>query len=593
MAGYIPENILDDILNKTDIVELISSYFPLKRAGRNFKALCPFHNEKTPSFMVNPQKQIFHCFGCGRGGNAFSFLMEYERMDFLEAVRTLASKAGIALPQDSSSSKTTSLVSNLYKINGLARNFYKNILNSSVGASAREYLNKRNINKETIQIFALGLSLDKWDSLLNYLRSKNISLTLLEKSGLFCSREGGGYYDRFRKRLIFPILDVKDRVIAFGARALTDEKEVAKYINSPESLIYVKGRHLYALNLTREEIRQKDCAVVVEGYFDCITAYQAGIRNVVASLGTSLTVDQIRLLKRYTRNVIMVYDSDQAGQDATMRSLDLFIQEAEVMNVRVAVLPPDFDPDSFLRKYGSGAFQNLINAARGLFDYKLEILTSRYDMAKPEGKAGVVQEMLISLSNFKDAVLQSEYARRLAQRLDINEEALVIELRKIKDKKVYITPDFIRGASLKVNPTERLLINLILRETELVDRIKAVLCPDDFQDARLARVFSLICDLNSQGKAIQPSRLIGYFNDRELTSLISELVAEDEPLQESSEEILNDCITRIKKQRLNSKCQSLQKQIKTAQQQGDQPQVNRLIVELRDLLRSQSWGRCL
>ncbi len=584
MAGYIPENILDDILNKTDIVELISSYFPLKRAGRNFKALCPFHNEKTPSFMVNPQKQIFHCFGCGRGGNAFGFLMEYERMDFLEAVRILASKAGIALPQDSSSSKTTSLVSNLYKINGLARNFYINILNSSAGASAQEYLNKRNINRETIQTFMLGLSMDKWDSLFNYLRSKNISLTLLEKSGLFCSREGGGYYDRFRKRLIFPILDVKDRVLAFGARALTDEKEVAKYINSPESLIYVKGRHLYALNLTRGEIRQKDCAVVVEGYFDCITAYQAGIRNVVASLGTSLTADQIRLLKRYTRNVIMVYDSDQAGQDATMRSLDLFIQEA--MNARVAVLPPDFDPDSFLRKYGSGAFQNLINAARGLFDYKLEILTSRYDMAKPEGKAGVVQEMLISLSNFKDAVLQSEYARRLAQRLDINEEALVIELRKIKDKKVYISPDFIRGASFKVNPTERLLINLILRETELVDRIKAVLCPDDFQDERLARVFSLICDLNSQGKAVQPSRLIGYLNDRELTSLISELVAEDEPPQESSEEILNDCITRIKKQRLNSKCQSLQRKIKAAQQQGDQPQVNRLVVELRDLLRS-------
>ena len=584
MAGYIPENILDDILNKTDIVELISSYFPLKHAGRNFKALCPFHNEKTPSFMVNPQKQIFHCFGCGRGGNAFGFLMEYERMDFPEAVRTLASKAGIALPQDSSSGKTTSLVSSLYKINGLARNFYKNILNSPTGASALAYLKKRDINKETTQLFMLGLSLDKWDSLFNYLRSKSVSLTLMEKSGLFCSREGGGYYDRFRKRLIFPILDVKDRVIAFGARALTDEKDVAKYINSPESLIYVKGRHLYALNLTREEIRQKDCAVVVEGYFDCITTYQAGIRNVVASLGTSLTPDQIRLLKRYTRNVIMLYDSDQAGQDATLRSLDLFIQEA--MNVRVAVLPPDFDPDSFLRKYGSAAFQNLISAAQGLFDYKLEILTSRYDTSKPEGKASVVQEMLISLSNFKDAVLQSEYVRRLAQRLDINEEALVIELRKMKDKKIYTTPDFIRGASLKVNPTERLLINLILRETELIDRLKAVLCPDDFQDARIARVFSLICDLNSQGKAVQPSRLIGYLNDRELTSLISELVAEDEPPQERTEEILNDCITRIKKQHLNSKCQSLQKQIKVAQQEGDQLRVNRLIVELRDLLRS-------
>lgn len=574
------------ILHFSDIIQINNVFYQISPIKKIIKkdfvgdvynlTVAEDHSYTTPNFVVG---------NCGKGGNAFSFLMEYERMEFPEAVSTLARKAGIELPQDSSSEKSTGLVSNLYKINGLARNFYRNILNSSAGAGAMEYLNRRGINKETVRLFMLGLSPDKWDSLFNSLRGKNISLTLLEKSGLFCSREGGGYYDRFRKRLIFPILDIKDRVVAFGARVLTEEEE-AKYINSPESPIYVKGRHLYGLNLTRDEIRQKDRAVVVEGYFDCITAFQGGIKNVVASLGTSLTSEQIRLLKRYTHNVVMVYDSDRAGQDATMRSLDLFIQES--MSVRVAALPPDCDPDSFLRKFGDEPFRDLLGSAKELFDYKLEILASRFDATKPEGKTRIVQEMLVSLSNFKDAVLQSEYARRLAQRLDVSEEALVIELRKIKDRNAYKAPEFIRETSLKVNPTERLLINLILRETELVSRLREKLCPADFQDARIARVFALICDLSSQGKVVRPSSLIGYLNDRELTNLISELTAEEELPLESAEEVFNDCITRIKKQRLNSRCQALQKQIKAAQQHGDHQQVNRLIAELRDLLRSQA-----
>jgi DNA primase len=584
MAGYIPQNLLDEILDRVDIVELISGYFPLKRAGRNFKALCPFHHEKTPSFMINPQRQIFHCFGCGKGGNAFGFLVEYERMDFLEAVKTLAAKTGVDLPQPGSASGTSGIINNLYKINELACDFYKNILNSSQGASARQYLHKRNIKPQTLGFFRLGLSVDKWEGLFSYLRNKNINLSLLEKSGLICPRQEGGYYDRFRKRIIFPIFDVKNRVVAFGARLLIDDSSVAKYINSPESLIYVKGRHLYGLNVTREAIRQGDCAIVVEGYFDCITVYQAGIKNVVASLGTSLTSDQIRLLKRYTQNVVIVYDSDQAGEAATLRSLDMFIQEG--INVRVAILPPNYDPDSFVRKFGSESFVKRINNAKSLFDYKLDLLNSRYDKNRPEGKACIAQEMLISLNYFKDAVLQSEYVRRLAHSLDVKEEALVIELKKIKGKNLYNDTVFIRTAPLTINPTERLLINLVLKETELVNQLRCTLSAEDFQDERIARVFSVICDLISQGQDIHPNRLIGYLNDPGSVAIVSELLAVDDeyPLRDS-EKILQDCVDRIKKRRLSSKCELLQKQIKIAQQQGDHAQLNRLVEEFRDLQR--------
>lgn len=585
MANYIEQNLLDEILNRIDIAELIAGYFPIKRAGRNFKALCPFHHEKTPSFMVNPQRQIFHCFGCGKGGNAFSFLMEYERMDFLDAVKTLARKAGVVLPQRDYPDKTSGLISGLYKINELACSFYQNILNSSTGAFARGYLNKRNINNEAINLFRLGLSSDSWSSLFDYLRRKNINLSLLEKSGLICPRQEGGYYDRFRKRIIFPIFDVKNRVVGFGARILSNDSTLAKYINSPESLIYVKGRHLYGLNLSHSAIRQDDYAIVVEGYLDCITAYQAGTKNIVASLGTSLTVEQIRLLKRYTHNIIMVYDSDQAGQEATLRSLDILIQEE--MNARVALLPSNFDPDSFLCKFGTEAFRERISNAQGLFDYKLGILTSRYNRNKPEGKARIAQEMLTSLNNFKDTILQSEYIRRLAQALEIKEELLIIELRKLRDKNLYKTPRLIKNAPPRINPTERLLINLILRETELVNQLKPVLSPDDFQDTRIARVFLLICDLISQGKDIKTHRLIGYLDDRESVSLVSELLANDDGFpHKDADKVLNDCVVRIKKQRLNSRCQSLQEQIKIAQQQGDQEQLNRLVVEFRDLQRS-------
>ncbi|MDD5027638.1 MAG: DNA primase, partial [Candidatus Omnitrophica bacterium] len=342
MPGRIPENILDDILARVDIVEIISGFLPLKKAGRNFKACCPFHHEKTASFMVSPDRQIYHCFGCGESGNAFKFLMRYERLDFPEAVEALARKAGVVLPRDETPGpKSSGLSTQVYRINELAANFYSANLNSPAGLRAKEYLLKRTVRPETISALKLGFASDSWDGLLNYLRSKGASLGLLEKSGLAIAKEGGGFYDRFRNRIIFPIFDIKGRVLGFGARVL--DNTLPKYVNSPETAVYTKGKNLYGFNLAKDGIRENDFVVIVEGYLDFILPFQEGLKSITASLGTALTIEQARFLKRYTHNVVMVYDADTAGELATLRSLDIFIEEE--MNVRVVSLPKGLDPD--------------------------------------------------------------------------------------------------------------------------------------------------------------------------------------------------------------------------------------------------------
>lgn len=589
--GHIPDNILDDILSRVDIVEIISSYIPLKRAGRNFKALCPFHHEKTPSFMVSSHRQIYHCFGCGKGGNAFSFLMEYERLEFPEAVEVLARKVGVVLPEVKQDTKTTSLINQLYKINELTAFFYENNLNSTVGAGAKNYLLKRGLKEEAIKTFKLGYALDKWDALINYLRTENISLSLLEKAGLVLAKEGGGYYDRFRKRIVFPICDIKSRPIGFGARILLAPSEaerdntLPKYINSPETPIYTKGRNLYGLNLAKENIRDNDCAVIVEGYLDFIMPYQEGLKNIVASLGTALTIEQARLLRRYTHNVIMVYDADDAGELATLRSLDIFIEEG--MNVRVVSLPEGFDPDLLVRKNGIEDFKERIRQAQSLFDYKLKILKSRYSTREPEAKAKISLEMLMTINKFKNAVLKSEYIKRLAEELNIKEEALLDELKKIKEYKPHldITLPNVKRA-LDINPTEKLLIKLMLEETELISRVRECLEPADFQDERISRIVSIMFDLIDQGKHIESHKMINYLKDQEdILRVICESTFLPEVLSQNREKIIEDCIQRLKSEKLRLKRQHLHSQIKSAQDLGDEERLGRLIQEFHDLVK--------
>lgn len=584
MAGRIPENILEYILNRVNIVEVISGFIPLKRAGRNFKAACPFHHEKTPSFMVSPDRQIYHCFGCGESGNAFKFLMRYERLEFLEAVQTLAKKAGVVLPEvHKEDSKTTGLITQLYKINELTASFYENNLNSPDGLRAKDYLLKRGMSKETIKSFKLGFAPDKWDALINNLRAKLINLSLLEKAGLILAKEGGGYYDRFRNRIIFPIFDIKSRVLGFGARVLDDT--LPKYINSPETPVYVKGRNLYGLNFARDSIRESDFAVVVEGYLDFIIPYQEGLQNIVASLGTALTLEQVRLLKRYTHNVVMVYDADAAGELATLRSLDIFIEEE--MNVRVVSLSKGFDPDLFVRKNGSASFKEKIEGASDLFDYKLGVLKSRFNFKEIEGKAKISSLMLETLAKLKNAVLKSEYIKKLAQELDVREDALLQELKKINSVKTYVDlNEALPRKVLNINPTEKLLIKLMLEEAELIDRIRKVLEPADFQDERISRIVSVMFDLATQGKNIEPHLLINYLGDGDVSQIVCESMFMPEDLSaQDKERVVDDCIQRLKNKRLRLKRQHLHEQIKTAQNLGDEEGLHRLMEEFHYLIK--------
>ncbi|MFA5144949.1 MAG: DNA primase [Candidatus Omnitrophota bacterium] len=585
MPGRIPESILESILSRVDIVEVISGFIPLKRAGRNFKAPCPFHHEKTPSFMVSPDRQIYHCFGCGESGNAFKFLMRYERLEFPEAVEALAKKAGVALPEDHKPDPgATGFITQLYKINELTASFYEDKLNSPEGVKAKNYLLKRCITQESIKLFKLGFAPDKWDALISHLRAKGFSLSLLEKAGLILSKEGGGYYDRFRNRIIFPIFDIKSRVIGFGARVLDDT--LPKYVNSPETPIYTKGRNLYGFNFAKDSIRDDDSAVIVEGYLDFIIPYQEGLKNTIASLGTALTLEQARLLKRYTRNVAVVYDADAAGELATLRSLDIFIEEE--MDVRAVSLPEGFDPDLFVRKNGAAGLKEMVREARSLFDYKLAVLKSRYNYKSIEGKAKVSALMLESLAKFKNAVLKSEYIKKLAQDLDINEGALLEETKKVKKERPYA--DIKEGPlkkDLNINPTEKLLIKLMLEESEFIGRIRESLEPADFQDERISKIVSVMFDLATQGKTIEPRLLMNYLGDEDTAQQIiceSMFMPEDSSAQHK-EDIVNDCIHRLKSRKSQLKRQHLHDQIKTAQKLGDEEKLNRLIEEFHYLIK--------
>lgn len=580
-AGRIPESILDDILSRVDIVEVISGYLPLKRAGRNFRANCPFHHEKTPSFMVSADRQIYHCFGCQAGGNAFKFLMQYERLEFPEAVEALAKKAGVILPQaEKHDSRAESLSAQLFKINELAALFYEQNLNSPSGQAAKNYLLKRGIKEQTLKSFKLGFAGDKWDGLINHLRSKGFSLSLLEKAGVVLSRENGGYYDRFRSRVIFPIFDIKSRVLAFGARVL--DESLPKYLNSPETSAYVKGKNLYGLNFSRDFIRDKDCAVVVEGYLDLILPYQEGVSNIVASLGTALTYEQIRLLKRYTRNVVMIYDPDTAGKIATLRTLDMFIEEG--VNVKVVSLPQGCDPDLYVRKDGIEKFKEKIENAQNLFEYKLGVLKERYNIKESQGKASIASEMLPTIKKLKNSILVSENIRKISEALNVEEFYVIEELNKIKAERPYADSNqTVTKKALTISPTERLLIKLMLEEADFISRVKESLLPQDFSDERSVKVVSLMFEFLEQGKKVEPKTLINHFGE-EISLLICESLFLEVP-SDNKEKVIDDCIQRLKDEGVKVKRQYLHSQIKAAQNSGDEQRLQGLMEEFHQLIK--------
>jgi len=591
MAG-IPEHIIDQVQDRIDIVEIVGGYIPLKKAGKNFRALCPFHHEKTPSFMVSQGKQIFRCFGCGAGGNVFNFVMKYERLEFPEAVRALAQKAGVTIPAYAKEAKSESSGMNkLYAAGELTVGYFqKNLRDPGVGKAAYEYLAKRGITEEAIKTFKLGFAPAKWDGLLNFAKQKGVTPDTLEQAGLAIARDEGGYFDRFRSRIMFTILDMKSRVLGFGGRVFQQgEDKGPKYMNSPETVIYNKRRILYGLNVTWKHIRDEDQVIIVEGYLDLIIPFQYGIRNIVASLGTSLTENQIRVFRRYTKNVVVIFDPDKAGEMATLRSLDLLIQEG--LNVRIVRLPEGYDPDSFVRKYGPEEFRKRIARAKNLFEYKLSVLRSRHDASSLENKAKIVEEMLPTISRVHNAVLKSGYIKQLADALNIDEDAIRQELKKIKAPKeqsaAYTKKAWVKADDPQISKfreSEKILTGLLIDDNKNIHPVREKMHLDEFVNPIIRRIVGILYEYDDESKTITPGKLINHLEDAQAQRYIPELVDSVDAVVDK-EKTLTDCIMKIKQANLKEKLNRLQVEIALAQSKDDENRINALITECNSLIR--------
>ena len=577
----IPEQLIDQIQEKTDIVEVISRYVPLKKLGRNYKAPCPFHNEKTPSFIVSPDKQIYHCFGCGAGGNVFSFLMKHENLQFPEVIEMLAEKCGVALPKNIGGKSADNVLANqLYKINDLACQFFQSSLANN--RIAKEYIQSRGVGEETLKKFKIGFAPNSWDAISIFFKKHSIDQAMLEKAGLVVANDKGGHYDRFRNRLIFPIIDLKDRVIGFGARVL--DSSLPKYLNSPETPIYSKGRNLYGLNFSKEDIKKSGHFLVVEGYLDFIVPYQAGIKNIIATLGTALTTDQIKLLKRFANTAVMIYDPDEAGEAASLRNLDLFITED--VNVYIAELPEGLDPDSYIRKFGLDDFLKLKKSSKNIFDYKLGKLTNRFNINTAHGKMSIAAEMLPTIARINNAVLKSTLIKKLAEKLGVDEESIRSELKKVKGD--YSVRRFVATVTeVKKHSTsaEIIMLALMLEGSRIIGRIADALSPDEFKNSSIRDVVNAIFDLHKENKEVTPSRLINHFSESaEAATLITEAVGISEIIGDK-EKALSDCIARMKKDNLKERMTMIQDAIRIAHTQKNDDRVKELVAQYNELIK--------
>ena len=572
MRQGIPEETVDEIRQRADIVSLVGEYITLEKKGRNMVGLCPFHGEKTPSFTVSPEKQLFHCFGCGASGNIFSFVMKLENMSFPEAARFLAQRSGIKIPERRPERGSgDGLKEQIFALNQLAASFYAyHLRESAAGKKAAQYLRERGITAPSSELFMLGYAPPGWENFSGFAREKDFKPELLLKSGLVSPREGKeGFYDRFRHRLIFPIFNLSGKISGFGGRALDEgEKTGPKYLNSPETAVFEKGAVLYGLHLAREQIRREKKAVVVEGYTDVISAFQCGLKNVVASLGTALTAAQARLLRAQAEKVVIAYDADRAGEAAAWRGLKI-LSDAGCL-VQVADLPAGSDPDSLIREKGADVFRELVQNARPLVEHQLDTLKKRCDPASEEGRLHYMTEAVSLLGSLSSLVEQDFYLKRMAEELGISEAALRGELRRKRGK-----PGVVHNLSLKdqtnninqikVNRAEKMLVSLMIQGEGLSGLARSELQPEDLESEPVRQVVEVIWNLESAGDPVSGEGLINLFKDTNIHTLITG-AATDPSLQdlprETMERMTRDCIHKIKENKLARRQQLGQQRLK-------------------------------
>jgi len=574
LLNYIPDDKISEIKNSSDIVEVISESVILKKAGRNHVGLCPFHTEKTPSFTVNSQKQIYHCFGCGSGGNIFSFMMKLHGMTFPESVKMLADRVGVMIETRKLSPDQKRVLEErerLLDLNEKILDHYRKGLNHEPsGKPAREYLQKRKISGQMQSDFALGFVPDKWDTLVSFYRKLGVSKRVAEKSGLVLEKNGH-YYDRFRNRIIFPIFDVTSRVIGFGGRVMDDS--LPKYMNSPETQLYDKSRSLYGLNKAKTKARQSGEMFIVEGYFDCISLSQHGFENVVATLGTSLTSGHVRMLKGYAENMILVYDSDAAGVKAAMRSIDVFMKES--VNAKILVLPEGSDPDSFIQDSGKDAFRDLVSKAQSMMPFLINQSVMQNGLSI-EGKLKVLDDMKDPLASLKDPVARSLYVKEISEKIGIDEPAVLEKMNEFRTKKNElerrkntIQSQNAMDSQVTIQNEDKIelqLISMMLQDPGILPLIKEQKIIGLFRTQSLLKIgeliMSIMCDQKgdvsdvmaaadeSQVKLIAPLAIGDEISEMKLSGLLSQFMRDRQ--KEAGRDIINHIDTAQQNNNQNS-----------------------------------------
>lgn len=578
------DHIVEQVSSANDIVEVITQYIPLKRSGRNFKACCPFHQEKTPSFMVQPEKQLYHCFGCGAGGDVLNFVMRHENMSFPEALQFLADRAHIVLPERRGTHDDASgLKEKMHEVCRLAADFYHELLCGERGAAARAYLAKRKVPEEIVREFKLGWAPPEWRTLYDYLKKKGYAEALLKQAALIQQSPKGNYYDTFRGRLIFPICNLQNKVMAFGGRLIA-EAEGPKYLNSPETPIFSKRRELFGLNLAKKFIdREWPNLILVEGYMDFLALYQHGFRNAVATLGTALGEDHVRLMKRFVEEVIVVYDGDKAGEAASLRGLEILIEGG--MQVKLVSLPHGEDPDDFLSRHGNEVFSKLLKNASDLFDYKLRILMGRYPRKDALGLTKISREMFETFLKIKNTVVLSEYFKRLALALGVDENSLRTEFAHLGKRNGAVSrlPPKEEVSFAEVPPKEELLLFVLMAEVPpLCEQACDELKSEDFRNPEAQRIFRYLQETNEQKKRCYLSGLLSHIEDPQYRE---QLVAVMATLDETAEreKILEDCIRKVRQGQVNSRLEALRRLIAEAERKGNAQEIQALTQEYQEL----------
>ena len=587
MAIFIPEDKVLEIKNAADIVDIISEVVHLKKSGKNFLGLCPFHSEKTPSFSVSPEKQIFYCFGCGAGGNIFSFLMKHDGLAFPEAARTLARRYGIDIPNKNLTIEQKKRITErerLLKINRHAMEYFYRALRSQVGINPLNYLKKRGFSQQIMDTFHLGYAPRGWDNLLNFLSKKGVPPALIEKSGLILpKKDKRGYYDRFRDRIIFPILDVNKAVIGFGGRVLDDS--LPKYLNSPETPVYNKSRSLYGLYSARDKCRAANTVFIVEGYLDLISLHQHGIENSVASLGTALTPEHVRLLTRYASRIILVYDSDEAGIRSALRCVDIFWKEhvdfsrgdvfqEEKADTHILVLPEEHDPDSFLAENGPEKFLAAASEAPGIITFLIDQAIDKHGL-ETEGKIRVIADLQVPLATINDNVARSLYIKQLAERIGIDEKIVLEKVREHRsDKSVKNSGTPIGGAD-KGSRLEKQIIAMMLQFPAILPAIKMHNVIEYFENDTLKSIGKTVLDKQLSSES-QISELLTSIADPVQENLIATLSM----IEESWDE--NGCLKLIKQfvaAGKKNRDRNILEQIRAAEKKNDQKTLAKLLKE--------------